>query len=358
MRSLAMCCLLLGCLAWGETVEITPILTAPGDPVYLKVALGEIERASQEIRVMLSDCRRYGGESPANSLTDALAEARERGLEVKVIIETDGNPAPETRDAFAFLREKGVEVRWDTPETTLHTKLLVIDWGTVIVGSTPWTYNALFGSYQADLLIRSREAAEAFLELFDLVWQGKLGAEERLGEVSPPALIPIPELPQGNLVHLEVALGLLGGAEEEVLLALYQLRRYPRYPDSPSNRLVDAILDAASRGVEVKVLLEGGEGNPDPRFARETRDIAAYLLLHGVEVALDPPGDTMHAKLLVVDGGDLMVSSANWSYYSLVRNVEAGAAILGVPPLASIARGFFRAAWEEAIPLGITANRG
>ncbi|HID09068.1 TPA: hypothetical protein EYP13_02465, partial [Candidatus Micrarchaeota archaeon] len=299
MRKLAIVLLFLGRLASGETVEIIPILTAPERPVYLHVVLEEIKEASREILVMLSDCRRYVQKSPANSLTDALVEARERGITVRVIIESDGTPRPDTQRAFSFLKENGVEVRWDSPETVLHTKLLIIDRMTVIVGSTPWTYNALFGSYQADLLIRSRSVAEAFLRLFELVWEGKLEAEERVGEVPPPALIPLPELPRGKLLHLETALKLIEEAEEEVLLAMYQFRRYPQYPRSPSNLLVEALLNASARGARVRVILEGGEGSPDPDFARESRDIATYLLLHGIKVAFDPPRDTMHAKLLI-----------------------------------------------------------
>jgi phosphatidylserine/phosphatidylglycerophosphate/cardiolipin synthase-like enzyme len=111
---------------------------------------------------------------------------------------------------------------------------------------------------------------------------------------------------------------------------------------------VDALIQAAARGVHVRVLLEGGEEFMDEAMIKGNRETAAFLMLHGVEVRLDPLGETTHAKCLVVDGEDILVSSANWSYYSLEHNVEAGVAILAAPELASLLCQFFEGLWAGA----------
>ncbi|NOX44176.1 MAG: hypothetical protein GXO72_00340 [Caldiserica bacterium] len=348
MRIFAISCLFLGACALGEIVEITPILTTPAEPRYFHRALGAIQGAREEVLVMLSDCRRYPGDSPVNALTGALAEAAARGIAVRVLLERGEEPVPEREAAFAYLAGRGVEVRWDDPDVSLHAKLLLVDGELALLGSSPWTYNGLFGSVQIDLLVRSRDVAHIFGEFFRLVWEGHLDATVRTGSAGSPALIPVPELPGGEASHLVAARELLAGAEARVDLALYALRRYPQYPTSPSNELVSGLVEAAARGARVRVLLEGGEAYTDPRFAGGTREVATYLLLHGVEVRFDPPGSTLHAKLLLVDTEDLLVSSANWSYYSLARNVEAGIALIGVPSLGEILGRFFELLWEDA----------
>ena len=348
MRSLAILCLAFGAIAWGEVVELTPILTTPEDPGYFRRALRAIRDAREEILVMLSDCRRYPWGSPANALTDALADARSRGVAVRVLIERGEEPAPETEAAFAYLAARGIEVRWDDPGVTLHAKLLLIDGELTLLGSSPWTYNGLFGSVQVDMLVRSRGVAGTFREFFGLVWEGRLDVEVETERAGIPALVPVPEFPQGEATHLALAGELLADAEARIDLALYKLRYYPQYPTSPSNELVAGLVAAAARGTRVRVLLEGGEGRGDPYFVGETREVATYLLLHGVEVRFDPPDSTLHAKLLVVDGEDLLISSANWSYYSLARNVEAGIALIGVPSLGTVFGRFFDSLWDNA----------
>lgn len=349
MWILAIFLLFLGLIVQGEPVSVTPILSTPQAPRYFRWVLGAIEAAEGEILVMLSDCRRYAPPSGANALLDALVEAVGRGVEVKVLLERKDEVPPEEEAAFTYLAENGIEVRWDDPEITLHAKLLVFDRTEVILGSTPWTYNGLFRSVQVDLAVHSPTAAEVFRRFFGFLWEGRYRVETEMGRVSSPAFIPLPEFPEGEALHLEVAARLLDGAQEEVDLCLYMLRRYPW--ESPVNRLTDALVSAATRGVRVRVLLEGGETWMEPEFVTEAREVATYLLLHGVEVRFDPPNSTLHAKFLVVDGEDLLVSSANWAYYSLIKNVEAGVAFLGTPAVAAVLGDFFEALWGRAHPL-------
>jgi len=98
--------------------------------------------------------------------------------------------------------------------------------------------------------------------------------------------------------------------------------------------------------VRVRVLLEGGEDFPD--LARDNRVAGSYLAACGVDVGFDPPGTTLHAKVLVVDGRDVVVTSANFSYTSLAQNVEAGVAVLGAPELGVPLRAWFELLWREA----------
>jgi len=100
--------------------------------------------------------------------------------------------------------------------------------------------------------------------------------------------------------------------------------------------------------LHVRVVVEGGEEFMDEATVRGNREAAAYLLLSGVEVRLAPSGETMHAKMVIVDGRQVVVTSANWSYYSLARHAEAGVAVLGVTELAEQMQAMFAGVWRRS----------
>ncbi|MCX7750544.1 MAG: phospholipase D-like domain-containing protein [Candidatus Bipolaricaulota bacterium] len=344
---------ILVCLfsAVGLGIPVVPLGTTPEGRTYLGFVPGLLARAEREIVAALSDLRLYGGDGATGDLVAALVSAAGRGVRVRVLVELRREgPLPEQEAAVRYLEERGVGVKWDSPDVTLHAKFLVVDRRWVVVGSTHWTASALTRSVQADLAIESRELGAAFGAFFDLLWEGKLKVNPRLPpEPWPrPTIVPLLEFP-GSGLHAALIPALLRGAKASVDLLVYRLAYYPAYADSPANRVVDELCRAAARGVRVRVLLEGGEEFPD--LGGDNRIAAAYLAACGVEVRLDPPGTTLHGKVLLVDGQDVVVTSANVSYASLVQNVEAGVALLGARELGFLLRGWFDLRWGEGRPL-------
>lgn len=329
---------------------VLPLVSTPDCPAYLGTIPQLLEEAEERIWVALSDCRRYP-EGDTDPLLSALVDAAGRGVGVRVLLERrEDNPLEEQLAAFSYLDQPGIEVAWDDPEITLHSKLLLIDDWTV-VGSTHWTKSALQFSVQVDLAIRSPTLAELMAEFFHWLWPGEpAGVEVELPLEDWPtgAVLPLFDLPEAG-IHARVLPRLLARAQAPIDLIMYKLAYYPQYPDSPSNALVDGLVSALRRGVRVRVLLEGGEDFP--ALAESNRLTAAYLSLYGAEVRWDPPGLTTHAKCVVIDSRDVVVSSANWSYYSLAKNVEAGVAFLDAPALATPLLQAFAALWSSANPL-------
>jgi phosphatidylserine/phosphatidylglycerophosphate/cardiolipin synthase-like enzyme len=328
----------------GAAFPVLPLVSSPESPRYLAYLPGLISSARERVWAALSDLRLYG-DGATDPLVEALAEAAARGVDVRVLLERrEGLPRAEQLAARKRLEDGGAEVRWDTPEVTLHAKFLLVD-GRLVVGSSHWTKSALTGSVQVDLVLDSRELAGQAAEFFELAWQGKLGARLGLPEDWPAgAVLPVFDLP-GSELHLGVIGRLLAGAEREVDLLLYGLSYYPQYRDSPANTPFEGLEAALARGVRVRVLLESGEAFP---YLREGNALSASLLsLHGAAVRLDRPGVTMHAKCLIVDERAVLVSSANWNYYSLEKNVEAGVAFLDAPALASYLKAEFDSLWES-----------
>lgn len=117
-------------------------------------------------------------------------------------------------------------------------------------------------------------------------------------------------------------LRLLENARHSIRLSLYQVRYYPDHPGSDSNRLVEAVADAARRGLEVTVILDISPWRPS--HDEENKLVATMLAEAGATVYLDPPDVQSHQKLVIVDRDVVVLGSANWSHYSLSHNNEAG----------------------------------
>jgi len=331
-------------------VSMVPLFSTPENPLYLRYVPDLIAQAREEVLLALSDLRAYG-DGATDALLTSLCQATEKGVSVYVLLEKSARPLlPEQEAAWKRLQACGAKIRTDAEDVTLHAKFAVLDRRIVVVGSTHWTKSALTGSVQVDVILEDDRIAEPFRAFFFYLWEGKLKTKTSLPTWPwpEPAVIPLLDFPETN-GHFQAALRLLENAEAEIFLLLYQFAYYPQYPDSPSTRLLGALTEAGKRGVKVRAILEGGE--TDPTLSETNRLTAALLSTYGLEVRLDRVGMTMHAKCLVVDGRHVLISSANWNYSSLAKNVEAGVLILGVPELAQLLSAQFADLWEKSVPL-------
>ena len=121
--------------------------------------------------------------------------------------------------------------------------------------------------------------------------------------------------------YYPAALKAIKEAKKSINFAVFEIRYYPEYPKSFSNLLIDELILAAKRVVNVEVCLEQSKGyNQDN--ALDNLKVAYKLINGGVKVYLDNPKKTLHAKFLVVDRHLVLLGSTNWAYYSLDKNWE------------------------------------
>ena len=105
-------------------------------------------------------------------------------------------------------------------------------------------------------------------------------------------------------------------AEESIAIAMYFI--YPDFDDSdnPINQLVDDLINAKQRGVDIKVVLEGSKLNVNSRAYQKLRQ-------NEVKVYFDTPERLLHSKIVVIDNRYVFVGSANWSESAIEKNYEA-----------------------------------
>lgn len=127
---------------------------------------------------------------------------------------------------------------------------------------------------------------------------------------------------------------LIESARTSIDMVMFEATHYADHPRSPSNRLVQALIDAHRRGVSVTVILD--RRKESDRNTISNRGSGALLQRAGVTVIYDDPRTTTHAKLLFIDDRIVVLGSTNWTYPGLMKNNEIDVVIDSVDTAAKI----------------------
>lgn len=116
--------------------------------------------------------------------------------------------------------------------------------------------------------------------------------------------------------YFEEAYRLIANAKSSIYLVMYTVEFDPMDEGNPANVLVDMLVYAHLRGVDVKVLF-------DEETASKYPETIVRLKSYGVRVRLDGNYSiATHSRLLVVDRFYVLAGSHDWTEDSLNRNYE------------------------------------
>lgn len=131
---------------------------------------------------------------------------------------------------------------------------------------------------------------------------------------------------------------IFGQAKNSIWVMMYSARYYtepPQYarnythgkgqPYSNTNLLLEDLIEAAKRGIEVVVILDSSDWNKEN--TQKNRLFAHQLKRGGIKAFFDHPQVTTHNKLILVDDDLTIVGSTNWTYYALEENNETSVVI-------------------------------
>jgi cardiolipin synthase A/B len=283
---------------------------------------------------------------------DALSAKAREGVQVRVIYDSVGSRSAED-DFFADLAGAGVSLHEFNPldpleddgapatdmDTRNHRKLMVVDGAVAFTGGL--NIDAVYarssraaqrvsasgrtGWRDTHIEIRG-PAVEGFQRLFVNLWQSL--DEEPIAE---DALPRAPDRAGDALVRV---LGAVGGNDEVSPIriayqaAIEMARRRVLITQSyfaPDDDFVDTIVDAAARGVDVRVLVAGISDSS--LLLNASRSFYSTLLDAGVRVH-ESQEEIMHAKTAVVDGVWSTIGSSNLDSLSFVHNHEINAVVV------------------------------
>lgn len=134
---------------------------------YFPALEDKIRNAGEEILVSVYLFRTTESKrNLATKLRESLSSAASRGVKVTVLLEKEdtrrkGSSLNEDNAYTAkALSRGGVKVYFDTPDTTTHTKMVVIDRRFVFIGSHNFTDSALGRNNEASVMMDSFQIAK------------------------------------------------------------------------------------------------------------------------------------------------------------------------------------------------------
>jgi phosphatidylserine/phosphatidylglycerophosphate/cardiolipin synthase-like enzyme len=124
--------------------------------------------------------------SPTAPMTDALVQARKRGVDVAVLLDRDAaddvyGSRKVNKAIYKALAATKIKVRFDQRTRLLHSKLVIVDGKHVVVGSHNWTAGSIFQYEDLSCYVRSNELAAYYEKWFDEVWKesSKIASDKR-----------------------------------------------------------------------------------------------------------------------------------------------------------------------------------
>ncbi|QDT33834.1 cardiolipin synthase [Thalassoglobus polymorphus] len=264
---------------------------------------------------------------------DALVEAQERGVEVRVLVDHVGSRYSKPT-SVKIMQERGLKVTTFLPTNVPvlaayanlrnHRKILVVDGMVGFTGGMNIregcleepgsTYPVQDIHFQFDGPVVDH-LQDAFLADWEFAANEELSSEKwfqmtpALGETWARG---IPDGPDADIDNIKlVMLGAISSARRSVdIVTPYFI---------PEEELVSALNIAAMRGVDVRILVPSAVNIRAVQWA--SMDPIGRILQRGCKVFQSPPPFD-HTKVMLVDGEWSLVGSSNWDPRSLRLNFE------------------------------------
>ena len=256
--------------------EITPI----PEREYFTTLNDLIHSAKTSIEIQMYLI--HSNSKEVRALLDELSRARQRGVKVSILLE---DSQQENRLTAEYLKEKGVKVTFDSPDTKLHAKKVLIDQRLLLIGSSNWTKSAFTKNNESNVLVDLLEDRD------------KIRVLEK--------------------DYADTLIQAIDSARESLDIVIYSFQ-FVNDEDNKTYKLLESLLKAYDQGCRVRIVLDSWEEG-------ESSNEAVYRLLEqaGVDVYYDLDSIASHNKLVIIDNTTVFLGSANWTETGLTENREA-----------------------------------
>ncbi|MBN2549245.1 MAG: hypothetical protein JXB15_08815 [Anaerolineales bacterium] len=241
------------------------------------------------------------------SIRNALIDAHRRGLQVRVVAESNYMDEAEMQDLIAA----GIKVLGDRREGLMHDKFIVIDRAEVWTGSMNFSLTDTYRNNNALLRIRSQKLAQNYTTEFEEMFIGDhFGPDTQSNTPYPRFTIdgtPIEVFFSPDDGAAQRLVELVEGAQESIYFLAFSYTL---------DDLAQAMLERARAGVTVSGVFESSQVQSNSGSEYN------HLLAAGLDVRKDGNPNNMHHKTILIDRKIVITGSFNFSYYADTRNDE------------------------------------
>ncbi len=301
-------------------------------------------------------------------LVNELIRANDRGVDVVVqlserrvnIYETNY-----TKEAAWRLYDAGIDVLWieETQFAYTHSKFWIVDSQVAYVYTGNWAPSSIPQAPEArtnremGIVFNDSSIASYFETVlladgadYSFLYDPVIGHDGDLQDNETSGTYPHPFTTANFIEYAEVTPIFSPDNSHELLSSLIKNAtttidlelQYMKFDCD----LLDDVLDAALRGVSIRVLI------PEPGVANE--NVTETLINNGIQVKFFKGLGHCHNKYVSVDNEVVQVSSINWSNNSVVNNREAGAIVKNTN-VAAFFKTVFDFDWANSeTPVGFT----
>jgi len=313
------------------------------------------------------------------ALANKLADKAKEGVQVRVIYDASGSGRADPK-MFEMMKNAGVDVKaygekykvWDVNDRW-HEKHLIVDGKASVEGGMNVANEyALGGSGKqvfsrgggkigteawrdADMKLEGPAVADA-MKAFVRNWDEMGG---KLTEADRQKLFPkLNEVTGGTSVRVvqsnpEVK-GLVGTTDKLYLRAIENAQKSITIENAyflPPPEIRKALIDAAKRGVEIKVMTNGRASSDMGFVADAARYFYDDMIKAGVQIN-EKQGGTLHSKTATFDGEFSVVGSVNLNGRSKNQDAEVAMAVTD-PSTAKALEQRFADGLKQAVPVSM-----
>ncbi|MGE3801420.1 MAG: phospholipase D-like domain-containing protein [Candidatus Kapaibacterium sp.] len=245
-------------------------------------------------------------ELESSLIAKALIEAKGRGIEVRIVAESDYLENPEMQEVIAA----GIPVVGDERSSLMHNKFFVVDGKAVWTGSYNVTDNGAWKNNNNAILINSPELAENYRTEFDEMFlKNEFGP--RSTSNTPHTLVKLADGDIYNYFSPE------DGVAEKVLRFVKLAKSRIRFLafSFTDDDLGNLLIEKHRQGIDVAGVLES-------RGSSMAHSELAKLKAAGIDVRTDGNKYVMHHKVIVVDDTWTIVGSFNFTANAANSNDE------------------------------------
>ncbi|MCL5036139.1 MAG: phospholipase D-like domain-containing protein [Chloroflexi bacterium] len=307
----------------GEKITGTPYYNDPPDSRSIDGDLISLIDGAQ----VSVDTAIYELDLPG--ITNALINAKNRGVNVRVVTENDNyqNPGP-----FADLEAAGITVVRDDKPTYNHNKFFIIDGRFLWTGSYNATQNCTYNNGNSVISIDSPELSQKFTTEFEEMFTNRRFGTNKQNQSSGSLNINGHQVvwafsPNGNTK--QKLLDAIESANYNIYFCIFSFT---------DDDVRNALIAKHTGGVEVKGVFDEYQSG---LAGAEYDNLAAA----GIGVVKDPYNGLLHHKLMIIDAGTdsdpkVAIGSVNWSNQGFTANDE-NLLVIDDPYLADIYRYLF-----------------